>query len=467
LGYFLLWGLTECWEYLAWRVPVFAWDRPRLPLGHGTWLAWPAAILEVLNAGNFLEAYKTLRSHVSTEGGTYAEVLPAILVKYVAFHAALALVCLTNAVARLRRVATAGDTRTVRASISSPGLLAPPFGFRPWLRDRFPMCWKEIYVEVGRRGLLGRLLQAALLFACLVPAAFMFGKSTWVSPGTFGWYVRTLAATLGTAALLAVGLNAAAALGAERDRNTLPLILATPLSNRAIWWAKWIGSVLCTRRLLMLSLGLGILGIAAGDLHPLTILPWAFAWCIYASFMTSLGLLFGAYARTTIRAQLGTALTALVVAGGPWLCYYLLIAANPYWDILAILVAICGAVVGPAFPFIMFSEMSSRRWKKPPLPQLLFLIACCLIPWLLAILLLMRKDGAAIIDGLTPPLVLSAAIVSREDLPNGVQVVSSVFALGLYSLAAIGLGFGAYHLFPQWCGRVLHRRRQRIMIAKR
>ena len=105
IGYFLLWALMECWEYVVWGLPPFAWDRPRLPLARGGWTVWPAALLEVLNAGNFLEAYKAINSHIVSGGGTYSEVLPVVLTKYAAFHAVLALTCLSRAVVRFREVA--------------------------------------------------------------------------------------------------------------------------------------------------------------------------------------------------------------------------------------------------------------------------------------------------------------------------------------------------------------------------
>src|SRR5262249_60100381 len=116
-----------------------------------------------------------------------------------------------------------------------------------------------------------------------------------------------------------------------------------------------------------------------------------------------LGMFFSVYARTTVRSVTTTTLAALIVGVGPWIAFHLLAASSPYWDVLGLTFVICGIVVGPAFPFILYSEAKSRH-RKTPVPQLTFLAACCAAPWLLAVLAVGAAKGGAFIDGLTPPV---------------------------------------------------------------
>jgi ABC-type transport system involved in multi-copper enzyme maturation permease subunit len=452
-GYFLLWGLTECLEYLFWGLPPLDWDRPRLPIVGRTWLVWPGALLEVLNAGNFLEAYKNLNGHVVSRGGVYADVLPELLARYAIFHGAIAIACLHRAITRFRGVATAGAPRA--------GDLRRLIRWRP-RPGRLPMWWKEIHFASGSGGNWPTLvLRGLFVLACLFPGLWFLWSPQSASPTRVNLYVRAVGTAVACVALLAVGGRAAMGLGLERERRTLPLLLATPLSERAIWWAKWCGSIAGARWLILLMAAVWLVGIATGGLHPLAVPLLLAAWCAYAGFIASLGMFFSVYARTTVRAVTATTLTALSVGVGPWIAFHLLAASNPYWDVLGLTFAICGVVVGPAFPFILYSEAKSRR-RKTPVPQLTFLAACCAAPWLLAVLAVAAANGRAFIDGLTPPIVLSAAAVSPADwYRRGPAFGYGLAGVGLFALAAAAVGYAGRRMFPRWCGRIYRRRRQR------
>lgn len=450
-GYFLLWGLTEWVEYGFWGLPVFDWDRPRLPVVGRSWLVWPAALLEVLNAGNFLEAYKNLRGHVVAQGGTYAEALPELLTRYAVFHGAIAVLCLYRAVTRLRSAAARGE--------APAGGVRKFGGWRP-RPGRYPVWWKELHVESGWRGNLATsLMRGLFVLGTLLPGIFLVASPAWSTGSRVSLYVRTIGTAVACVALLAVTSRAAASLGLERERRTLPLLLATPLTERAIWWAKWFGSILSARWLLLLVGGIWTIGIIGGGLHAAAAPLIVAVWLACAAFMASLGLFFGVYTRTTARAVLGAASTALLVTGGPWACFNLLAASSPYWDVLSLTFVICGIVVGPAFPFILYSEAKSRR-RKTPVPQMLFLTGCCAAPWLLAILALVAKDGGAFIDALTPPVLLSAAA-----FPPGEAVAMNPIYVSAgmlwYLLAALAMGYGSLLMLPRWCGRIRCRRRPR------
>src|SRR5262249_52473533 len=121
----------------------------------------------------------------------------------------------------------------------------------PILANR-PMLWKEFLVEpalrrgVLRRGLLG--IGVALLLLPLVHISYFFRPD--VFPGDhprafelMNLWLRVLCALLGCVALLQTLATAAGSLTGEREKRTLEELLATPLTDRAIFRAKWQASV--------------------------------------------------------------------------------------------------------------------------------------------------------------------------------------------------------------------------------
>jgi ABC-type transport system involved in multi-copper enzyme maturation permease subunit len=94
--------------------------------------------------------------------------------------------------------------------------------------------------------------------------------------------------------------------------------LITPLSTKEILVGKWLGSVLCAR-LGWLWLGsLWGLGLVTGVLQPVAAVYMAASWLVYGAFFSSLGLFFSVWARSSMRAMLGSILATLFFLGGYW-----------------------------------------------------------------------------------------------------------------------------------------------------
>jgi len=102
--------------------------------------------------------------------------------------------------------------------------------------------------------------------------------------------VRVMAVLLLSVVALGTLLRAAASLGREREQKTLDMLLTLPDGRKGVLEAKWLGSVLSGRWLLLgvlVALGMGML---AGGVHPLGVLLLAIVAGIHLIFIASLGL---------------------------------------------------------------------------------------------------------------------------------------------------------------------------------
>jgi ABC-type Na+ efflux pump permease subunit len=146
------------------------------------------------------------------------------------------------------------------------------------------------------------------------------------------WPGNSLVPFVATAAacilLLIVGARAAASFSGERERQTLDSLLATPLDNRDILRAKWLGSVWSVRKGWWALVAIWGLGVLSGSIHPLAVFPLAAAWAVYALFVAGVGIWFSLNSRNTLRATIGTLLVACGVNVLPWV-------AGLCWDALA------------------------------------------------------------------------------------------------------------------------------------
>ena len=107
----------------------------------------------------------------------------------------------------------------------------------------------------------------------------------------------------------------------ERDKQTLDALLASPLRNSSILFAKWLGNILSVRwGWLWLGL-MYALGLVSGGLHPLALGLLVVAWLIYAGTVSMLGLWFSVASRTTLRAALWTLIATADAGAGHWLLW--------------------------------------------------------------------------------------------------------------------------------------------------
>jgi ABC-type transport system involved in multi-copper enzyme maturation permease subunit len=319
-------------------------------------------VVHGFNAGNFISAVVLVVQGVHM-GKALDGLLWDAVTNYAWFHGAIALGCCTWAVVRLRPKALeqlVGDgDRRARTGRVRLGLVR--------LRDR-PMLWKEVGAEAGgRRGPVGLFLNGCLLALVAVPVlhvVYYYGRLWPGDPSNhrltdlINLWVRGASVVLGSLLLLQVAMRAAGSVSGERGRQTLDAVLATPLANREILAAKWLGCILGPRRpWLGLAIVWGI-GLAAGAVHPLAPVGFVLAWLVYAAFAASLGLWSSAANRSTHLSSFWTLffLGAAVLAS--WLAAF---------DITPWMSSVEALGLSPplALGLLIFSPGDVRTWAEP------------------------------------------------------------------------------------------------------
>jgi ABC-type transport system involved in multi-copper enzyme maturation permease subunit len=254
---------------------------------------------------------------------------------YGTFHFLVGFVCILAAFLPLRvwakATASARGRRAFVVALTQKRL--PVIGHSP-------MEWKELYAEpMFRFNRTGMVVTSTFVFCCLLGGAFilMAYLATASVLGNWDQYgnhaVRYLGTFVACLFLTGVGLRASGCLTGERDRDTLVSLLVTPLTNGAILWAKWWGSVLSGRKLWWYLAIIWVAGLLSGGLHPIALLVLVFAWVTYAMFLASMGLWFSLVSRSTLRATIWTLLTMAGLSIGPlifgYVCDVIEQIANP------------------------------------------------------------------------------------------------------------------------------------------
>jgi len=169
--------------------------------------------------------------------------------------------------------------------------------------DILTVMWKE------RKGLFrvrGRRAQALLAMFSPVLLAVLFPLQEGV-----GWVQSPLSLLLAfIAPLILVGLSIPDSFAGERERHTLPTLLATRLSDRAILFGKMITSVAFGWgvTLVLLAIGLVTVNVAHWDGHILLYKPSILLADLTFSFLVAMltagaGVLFSLRAATAQEAQ--------------------------------------------------------------------------------------------------------------------------------------------------------------------
>jgi len=272
------------------------------------------------STGNIVTSIGTLK--LGLEKGTpLNDLLPEQRADYAWFHGLTALTCVVWAVLRLRAVAL--------KQASGP----PPrrFKVRESAAQRVgddPMLWKEAFAKVRvRSGWLARLGAAILVGGPLLPGLGIVGMAIWyfvdigwdeLSEAMYNW-VRIAGTSVACLMLLAVAVRAAGSISGERERQTLDTLLTTPIDSTDILFAKWLGSILRTRRAWLWLGAIWGLAYSTGGLDWTSAAYLLGAWLVYASFLASLGLWFSAGSKSTARATVGTLLAVVLVMAGHWI----------------------------------------------------------------------------------------------------------------------------------------------------
>jgi ABC-type transport system involved in multi-copper enzyme maturation permease subunit len=252
---------------------------------------------------------------------------PMILAGYAVWHVAICLIALVSAVWLLRPQPLSKIERALvarayerlpagsRARVAlAPQLLAgapAPFSSakRPTLRPTRlwplpaigadPLLWKELNFGGTPAGELLRLI-AYVVVGIGLSVGLATGKMTGLLSVRSDslllggrWVVHPITLDLTTALLTAMmvgtALQAAAAIGRERERRTLDPLLALPGGSAAVLRAKWLGNIL-RNRLLASLLGLTWALSLLGGMLPIAAVFWlVLAAAIHGAFLASLG----------------------------------------------------------------------------------------------------------------------------------------------------------------------------------
>jgi len=194
--------------------------------------------------------------------GPFASMADQLWITSSLWMLALAALFFVGASLRLRGVMSEGAASSAPEAASSKskrGLVHQALISRE-VSDH-PVAWREIRQRAFRSRLGGWMVLLGLPVAAVLLA--MFGYID----GEGYFYVSVVVLTLATALLAAIG--AASGLAGERESRTLEVLLATPLTARAIIFGKVLGTA---RRLMLLpivaSVVIGVVGVLSGECNP-------------------------------------------------------------------------------------------------------------------------------------------------------------------------------------------------------
>ena len=307
------------------------------------WTAGPSLndIIDIFHSGNLI----LFLVHVNQSGiaGNLAKDLPGLLLRYASFHGIIFLVTVAYSVFRLRTIA-------LKQFSTGKSEKRSWFGFKRKTRtvNTAPMIWKEVFCESGLSlNWLGIIIVSLLVALTFIPAVIIVsgtiyemytantGGSGYVGGyGSWNWFWRELAqrmnvwvrissCIISTLTLLAVAVRASNCISNERDKQTWDSLLTTPMSGHEMFFGKWLGNITGVRLGWCWMLGIWVVGILTGGMHPLALPLLIGAWFVYAGFLSTLGCWFSLQSRSSLRATVGTLVATTVLGVGhwlPWLC---------------------------------------------------------------------------------------------------------------------------------------------------
>jgi hypothetical protein len=143
------------------------------------------------------------------------------------------------------------------------------------------------------------------------------------SMGAMNVLVRYLGTGVACLMLLGVVLRTSGTLAGEREGRTLDGLLTTTLSNRNILLEKGVGGVLSVRQAWIILGLIYAVALYAEGLKPLALVFSVGAWWVYAAFAAGLGMWFSLVSRSSLVANVGAVLMAILLSAGPWVIWCL------------------------------------------------------------------------------------------------------------------------------------------------
>ncbi len=285
-----------------------------------------------------------------------------------AFAASVSLLAVS--VRRMRRVVTAQAFRPAKRE--APGAAARVLRWLPGPSlDGNPVLWREWHRRRPGKW-AGRFWTAYAAASGLASLGVIAGF--YVAPWSREWgrdlapMVNAWQAAIG---LLLLSVSAPMALAEERDRGSMDVIMATPLTTREIVWGKWWGTFALVPRLMIFPTWIvaGLAMVSENWLAPLLMLGLILA---YAAAITSLGLSLATWVPRLGRAVAWSVTVYALAAIGPGAIFVTVQSLVAFQDAKALL------AVSPYVGVHATTEMAGRMTFQSG-PDLRFLSVCILI----------------------------------------------------------------------------------------
>jgi ABC-type transport system involved in multi-copper enzyme maturation permease subunit len=201
---------------------------------------------------------------------------------------------------------------------------------RPAVGDQ-PMLWKELFAEpaANKLGWLGYLLMGILVFAVVGITVYQYIQMLRYDLNMYSYrrtgffeYTATMSTIIGCIALLLLAARAAGAITSEKERDCWISLLGTPLLPREIVWAKVAGNLYTARWLFFLQMALCTLALTVSADFILPIIFHAGTFLMLAFFVSTVGVHYSLYCKTSLKAMAATLATLIFVGGGYLFCCF-------------------------------------------------------------------------------------------------------------------------------------------------
>ncbi|MCX7664659.1 MAG: ABC transporter permease [Gemmataceae bacterium] len=268
---------------------------------------------------------------------------------YAIFHLSFIVICLTLAVIFLRRIALAQAFGNNKIQIESnlKKISATPAKFFSFLKSYWrskrpmvgenPVLWKEVFIDTGiRSGWVIQLFVWLAIIGSFIPCIMLtnfylyqilhhnyspfsynsFYNITFIFQKDMNNYSRFMGAIVATMLLLGILVRASGVISTEKDRQTLDVLLSTPLSSHQILWGKWWGCLLGMRWGFAWVFLIWLIGVAAGGSHPLGFLICCGALICFAGVFAWLGIFCSVSFRSSLYSTLVALMSGIFLLGG-------------------------------------------------------------------------------------------------------------------------------------------------------
>ncbi|MGE3819100.1 MAG: ABC transporter permease subunit [Isosphaeraceae bacterium] len=210
--------------------------------------------------------------------------------------------------------AKAGKAERPRPAIPPCG--ADPMLWKELIVPRVPAFYRPVALVTGLA--LGAMLLCSTFGYAVSALRETLAAGYGLAPSgsaraNFLLYLRIVATGIALVYLLGVASDAAASLTAEREKDTWVSLVTTPLTGTEIVRAKFLSAIWGIRHTVVAFVGLVVVGMIAGSVHPLATPLLLAEFTAFSAFAAALGVWVSLRSRSTTRALGFTTLILVAV----------------------------------------------------------------------------------------------------------------------------------------------------------